>query len=91
MGVSLVRTCPKNMRVGLVRLAFLMRVENFVLFCISTNSQSSPFFFLILIMIKCLMFNKLRNLNNFTNLSKDFGKLDDKLIIQYFHYIHIRI
>jgi len=37
------------------------------------------------------MFNKLRNLNNFTNLSKDFGKLDDKLIIQYFHYIHIRI
>jgi len=24
----------------------------------------------------------------FTKLSKDFGKLDDKLIITYFHHIH---
>jgi len=36
------------------------------------------------------MFNKLRNFNKFMKLSKDFGELNDKLIIQYFHHIHIR-
>jgi len=35
------------------------------------------------------MFNKLRNLTSSQKLSKNFGKLDDKLIIQYFHHIHI--
>ena len=28
------------------------------------------------------------NFKKFTKLSKDFGELDDKLIIQHFHYIH---
>jgi len=36
------------------------------------------------------MFNKLGNFNKFIKLSKDFGMLDDKLIIQHFHHIHIR-
>ena len=36
------------------------------------------------------MFNKLENFNKFTKLSKDFGDLDDKLIIQHFHHILIR-
>jgi len=31
----------------------------------------------------------LKNFKKFTKLSKDFGKLDDKLIIQHFHDIHI--
>jgi len=30
----------------------------------------------------------LGNFKKFTKLSKDFGKLDDKLIIQHFHHIH---
>jgi len=47
----------------------------------------SAFFFLIL-MIKLSML-KLKNFKKFTKLSKDFGKLDDKLIIQHFHHIHI--
>ena len=41
-------------------------------------------------MIKLSMFKKLGNFNKFTKLSKDFGELDDKLIIQHFHHIHIR-
>jgi len=28
------------------------------------------------------------NLKKFTKFSKDFGELDDKLIIQHFHHIH---
>jgi len=36
------------------------------------------------------MFNKLVNFNKFIKLSDDFEKLDDKLIIQHFHHIHIR-
>jgi len=35
------------------------------------------------------MFKKLENFKKFTKLSKDFGELDDKLIIQHFYYIHI--
>jgi len=35
------------------------------------------------------MFNKMENFNKFTKLNKDFGKLDDKLIIQHFHHIRI--
>jgi len=35
------------------------------------------------------MFNKLGNFNKFKKLSKNFGKLDDKLTIQRFHHIHI--
>jgi len=35
------------------------------------------------------MFNKLKNFNKLTKLSKDFGELNDKLIIQHFHHIHI--
>jgi len=43
-------------------------------------------------MIKLSIFKKLGNFNKFTKLlNKNFGELDDKLIIQYFHYIHIRI
>jgi len=30
----------------------------------------------------------LRNFKKFTKLSKDFGELDDKLIIQNFHHIY---
>jgi len=30
----------------------------------------------------------LGNFKKFTKLSKDFGRLDDKLIIQHFHHIH---
>jgi len=41
-------------------------------------------------MIKLSMFIKLRNFNKFTKLSKDFRKLNDKLIIQHLHHIHIR-
>jgi len=41
-------------------------------------------------MIKLSMLKKLRNFKKFTTLSKDFGELDDKLIIQHFHHIHIR-
>jgi len=37
------------------------------------------------------MFNQLRNFNKLTKLSKNFEELDDKLIIQHFHHIHIRI
>jgi len=37
------------------------------------------------------MFKKLEKFKKFTKLSKDFGELDDKLIIQHFHHIHIRI
>jgi len=33
----------------------------------------------------------LGNFKKFTKLSKDFGELDDKLIIQHFHHIHIHI
>jgi len=36
------------------------------------------------------MFNKLENLNKSTKLNKDFEELYHKLIIQYFHHIHIR-
>jgi len=36
--------------------------------------------------IKLSMFNKLKNFNKFRQLSKDFGKLDDKLIIQHLSY-----
>ena len=35
------------------------------------------------------MFNKLGKFNKLTKLSKDFGKLNDKLIIHHFHHIHI--
>jgi len=35
------------------------------------------------------MFNKLGNFNKFTKLSKDFGELNDKFIIQHFHHIHL--
>jgi len=42
-------------------------------------------------MIKLSMFKKLGNCKMFTKLSKDFGELDDKLIIQHFHHIHIHI
>jgi len=42
-------------------------------------------------MIKLSMFKILGNFNKFIKLSKDFGELDDKLIIQHFHHIHIRI
>jgi len=38
---------------------------------------------------KTLNVQNLRNFKKFTKLSKDFGELDDKLIIQHFHYIHI--
>jgi len=31
----------------------------------------------------------LENFKKFTKLSKDFRELDDKLIIQHFHHIHI--
>jgi len=41
-------------------------------------------------MIKLSMFNKFENFNKFKKLSKDFGKFDDKMIIQHFHHIHIR-
>jgi len=41
-------------------------------------------------MIKLSMFNKLGNINKFTKLSKDFGELDNKLIIQHFYHIQIR-
>ena len=41
-------------------------------------------------MIKLSKFNKLGNFNKFTKLSKNFGELNDKLIIQYFHHIYIR-
>jgi len=46
------------------------------------------------LMIKFSTFNKLINFNKFTKLRKDFGsryfeELDDKLIIQHFHHIHI--
>jgi len=42
-------------------------------------------------MIKILMFKKLENFKKFTKLlNKDFGKLDNKLIIQHFHHIYIR-
>ena len=40
-------------------------------------------------MTKFSMFNKLENFNKFTKLSKNFGELDDKLIIQHFHHIDI--
>ena len=40
-------------------------------------------------MIKLSMFNKFENFNKFINLSKDFEKLNDKLIIQHFYHIHI--
>jgi len=40
-------------------------------------------------MIKISMLNKLENFNKFVKISKDFEKLNDKLIIQHFHYIHI--
>ena len=39
-------------------------------------------------MIKLSMFKKLGNFNKFTKLSKDFGELNDKLIIHY-HHIYI--
>jgi len=35
------------------------------------------------------MLKKLENFQKFTKLSKDFGELNDKLIIQ--HFYHIRI
>jgi len=31
----------------------------------------------------------MKNLNKFIILSKEFGKFDDKLIIQHFHHIYI--
>jgi len=30
----------------------------------------------------------LKNFKKFTKLNKDFGELDDKLIIPHFHHIH---
>jgi len=41
-------------------------------------------------MIKLSMLIKLGNFNKFTKLSKDFGELNNKLIIQHFYHIHIR-
>jgi len=41
-------------------------------------------------MIKLSIFDKLGKFNKSTKLSKDFGVLNDRLIIQYFHRIHIR-
>jgi len=41
------------------------------------------------LLINFSMFNKLENFNKFTKLSKDFGELDNKLITQHFHHIHI--
>ena len=41
-------------------------------------------------MIKLSIFNKLENFNKFIKVSKDFEELNDKLIIQRFHDIHIR-
>jgi len=35
------------------------------------------------------MFNKFENFNKFTKLNKDFEKVDNKLVIQHFHHIHI--
>jgi len=35
------------------------------------------------------MLKNLENFDKFTKLSKNFGELDDKLIIQHFHHIHI--
>jgi len=40
-------------------------------------------------MIKLSTFNKLRNINKYTKLSKDFGELNDKLAIEHFDGIHI--
>jgi len=67
-----------------------MRAKKSGLSHISSDSRASSRFFFLNLMIKLLMFNKLGNFNKFTKLSKDFGELNDKLIIQHFHHIHIR-
>jgi len=36
------------------------------------------------------MSNKVGNFNKLTKLSKDFGELNNKFIIQHSHHIHIR-
>jgi len=45
--------------------------------------------FFLNLMIKLSTFNKLRNINKYTKLSKDFGELNDKLAIEHFDGIHI--
>jgi len=66
------------------KLKSLARPHN----CRPAGPRANPFFLLNL-MIRLSMFNKLENFKKFTKLGKDFGELDDKLIIQYFHHIHI--
>ena len=73
------------MLAGLARLHFQHGLKSLV----SPTGQSTLFFYKKKkLMIKLSMFNKLKNFNKFTKLSKNFGELDDKLIIQHFHYIH---
>jgi len=43
--------------------------------------QANPFLFLNFYDKAFNVLNKLENFNQFTNLSKDFGELDDKFII----------
>jgi len=74
-----------KIRIRLARLAFSTWIEKSSLFRISAGLMST-FFFKIL-MIKFSIFNKLRNLK----LSKYFGVLDGRLIIQHFNHIHIHI
>jgi len=53
------------------------------------SMRTNPFFFLIS-HDEAFNIQEIGKLNKFTKLSKDSEKLNDKLIIQHFHYIHIR-
>jgi len=78
-----------KMRSGLANLTFLTWAEKSCPPRINVCLQASLFFKKKNLMIKLLMFNKLKNFNKLTKLSKDVGKFDDKLIIQHVHHIHI--
>ena len=78
----------RKMQAGLVRPTLKMRAENsgppHISFC------PFVFFFFKSYDKKLLITNKLGNFNKFTKLSKNFGELNNKLIIQHYHDIHIR-
>ena len=78
---------------------FLPSTQSFFFF---TNTKIH-FFFITILLLQCVInfflrkshhktFNvqQIENFNKFTKLSKNFGELEDKLIIQHFHHIHIR-
>ena len=47
------------------------------------------FIYFLIFMIKLSIFKNSETLRSSQKLSKDFGELDDKLIIQHFHHIHL--